>query len=100
MSGSKAAYRVDLKIPRLPRFTQINNNLLVRKPQLFQHNMCSVRPRAAVISVESNLRRISIDLSHAGQCRMSETMSALGDAAEELGMRGTLDDEPNAKCEA
>jgi hypothetical protein len=57
-------YRVDLQVPRLPRLVQINDNLIKLQPQLLQHDMRSMRPRTFMVRVQSNLRGVSIYLSH------------------------------------
>jgi hypothetical protein len=82
---ARLMYGIDLEVPWLSWLAQVNDDLLVRKTQLLQHYMCSVCPRTPMVSVKSDLRRISINLSHGGRCGMSKMMSALGDAAENLG---------------
>jgi hypothetical protein len=48
------SYRVDLKIPWLPRCVQIDDNLFVVKAELLEGDMRSVGPGASVVGVESD----------------------------------------------
>jgi hypothetical protein len=47
-------YRVHFKIPWLARLVKVDDDLLILKAKLLDHNVCAVRPRAAVVRVESD----------------------------------------------
>ena len=48
-------YRVDLEIPRLAGYVQVNYNLLILQAKLLESNMGTVSPWAKVIGVENDL---------------------------------------------
>jgi hypothetical protein len=50
----KVSYRVDLKIPWLPRCVQIDDDLFVVKAELLEGDMRSVGPGASVVGVEGD----------------------------------------------
>jgi hypothetical protein len=48
-------YRVDLKIPRLAGYVQVNDDLLILQAQLLESDMGTVSPGATVVGVENDL---------------------------------------------
>jgi hypothetical protein len=47
-------YRVHLKVPWLAWFVEVDGDLLVLEPELLDHDVCAMRPRAAVVRVEGD----------------------------------------------
>ena len=60
------AYGVNFEVPWLTRLIEINDNLFIRQSKLFQYDMSAMCPRTAVIGVQRDLRRITVNLSHLG----------------------------------
>jgi hypothetical protein len=54
--AQRGSYRVDLKIPWLPRCVQIDDDLLVVKAELLEGDMRSVGPGAFVVGIEGDFR--------------------------------------------
>jgi hypothetical protein len=53
-------YRVDFKVPWLPGFVEIDNDLFVWETQLLDHDMCAVCPRASMVCIQGELRSTAI----------------------------------------
>jgi hypothetical protein len=49
------AARVDLQVPLITGTVKVNNNFLELETELLQSNVCTMRPWAAVVGVESDL---------------------------------------------
>ena len=55
VSRERSTYRVDLKIPRFTRFSDVNYHLLIIEAGFLQGNMRTVCPWASMISVQDDL---------------------------------------------
>lgn len=47
-------YWVHFKIPWLTRLVEVDDDFLVLESELLEHDVCAVRPRAAVVGVEGD----------------------------------------------
>jgi hypothetical protein len=65
-----STYRVDVKIPLLPRLLQVNDSFLVLEPQLLQHDVRAVCERTSVVCVVLDARCVAVDLGHLCGCRI------------------------------
>jgi hypothetical protein len=62
--GPSGAYWVDLKVPWLTRCVEVNYDLLVGQTELFDCNMGTVSPRAAVVCVEGDFGGVAVGSCH------------------------------------
>lgn len=52
---AQVTYRVYFKVPWLTGLVEIDDDLFVLQPELLDHDVCAVSPRAAVVGVECDL---------------------------------------------